>query len=157
MNSTEQNHAHSWVSPSADDRETAARTALEAAWKALAPLREESDIVANVATKSILSAFAAVIGVERTADKEFKARNPGRDCHGHYIDAHHIVATALTFVDSLDPSVHPHSVGGARLLSFAAACKALDAQVAIDEAFEDPPGLYGARGAQNLLKLAGAV
>ncbi|AOJ07619.1 hypothetical protein WS71_10060 [Burkholderia mayonis] len=145
------------MSPSENDCEAVARTALEVAWKALAQLREESDIAANVATRSILSAFAAVIDAERTADKEFKARNPGRDCHGHHVDAHHIVATALTFADSLDSSVHPHSVAGARVLSFAAACKALDAHAAMKDALDEPPGLYGAHSIPDLLKLSGTL
>ncbi|NPT38547.1 hypothetical protein [Paraburkholderia xenovorans] len=144
-----------WVSPTDEETEVVARAALKAAWLSLAAFREGEDVAHNVATKSVLLAFAAALQVKRTADAAFEAAHPGHKTHTHFVEIEHVVATALSFVVSIDDRVHPHSRAGAQMLAFLSACKALSAFSEIDGALDDGSS-FGAYYAIDLLKVVTA-
>ncbi|POM13912.1 Uncharacterised protein [Burkholderia cepacia] len=154
MNTTQQIDVEIWLHPSEEDHEVLEHAALKAASEALAPIRKDPDIEPAIAAKTVLAAFAAVLGVAATADNKFRALNPNHKCHKHYVDEHHIVATAIASLDSIVSNFHPYSVSGMRVLSFAVACKALEARAAIQDALECEPSMFGAHMAPSLLAIA---
>jgi hypothetical protein len=108
-----------------------------------------------VATRDILSAFSAANAVIRDATRVAnEGAAPGTKYHSPYIEVHHVVATAVYFAilgDGLE-DVYPDSIAGAVLLSFAHACKALDAQSEAENALQGDY-LFGAHHADDVLKL----
>ena len=155
MESNQQVATREWLSPSKEDCDAVAMIALLAAAKCIETGREGDE--GGISAKCIIAAFSEVLNVLRAANQSFREKNPGRDCHGHHIDEHHIVATAVFCAGEIDRHTHPYSVGGARLLSFASAHKALHAMSEIECALDDGESLFGAWCADEVLKVASEV
>lgn len=135
------------------------KEALAAALAALSPIRD--DIFRDegvrghaVGTQTIIAAFAAVTAIQTRENQRLRLVHPGKRWELVDLDAHHIVATALAFIDAKSPeNADPYSKAGHYILLFANACRALEAYETVITAIHDDGGLFGGLNADDLMKL----
>lgn len=144
-----------WVSPSDDDQAAVSRLALHAAMKELDGIVFHDERDSADAVRQVLKATNAIKQILRKADADFKARNPGKKCHGFYgVEALQIVASAYWACgNELRVSeVDPTCVAGQAILDFAAAVALLNAaNSATTILSEGSDGLSGERDAALFL------
>ena len=144
-----------WVSPSDDDQAAVSRLALHAAMKELDGIVFHGERDSADAVRQVLKATNAIKQILRKAEADFKARNPGKKCHGFYgVTALQIVASAYWACgNEFDVSeVDPTCVAGQAILDFAAAIALLNAANAATTILsEGSEGLFGERDAALFL------
>jgi hypothetical protein len=143
-----------WLQFSEAENDAIALRALSAAHECIKSAKAyDGDTLA--ATRDVLSAFSAARAVIRDAVRVAdEGAAPGSQYMNPYIEVHHVVATAMHFAGSeLDLDVaHPYSMAGSLVLSFARACKALDAYCEVDQALSEDC-MFGDGAADDVLKL----
>lgn len=144
-----------WLSFPDEAEDAVAREALQAAWQALAPLRNDQAQDSDNSTRdaaAILAAFLAVRAVRQRAHQAFCAAHPDRQCHEPYLVDHHIVGTAVAFVDDLGTPPHPYSRAGAFVMAYARVSHALAALSDAEHLIEDSTSLSGEYCAPRLVR-----
>lgn len=144
-----------WISPSDAEKAAVSRLALHAAMKELDGIEFHGERDSADAVRQVLKATNAVKEVLRKANADFKARNPGRKCHGFYgVPALQIVASAYWACGNEieESEVHPTCIAGQAILDFAAAIALLNAaNSATTILSEGSEGLFGAGDAALFL------
>jgi hypothetical protein len=144
---------------SPEEQVAAEKEALSAALAALAPIRDDILLDGDVreravATHAVLAAFAAVTAIQTRENQRLRQIQPGKRWETVDLDAHHIVATALAFIDAESPEkADPYSKAGHYILLFANACRALEAYETVITAIHDDGGLFGGLNAGDLMRL----
>ena len=144
-----------WISPSDEEEEAVGRLALRAAMKELDGIVFHGEHESAAVVRKVLKATHAVTQVVQKAGADFKASNPGKNCHGFYgVPALPIVASAYwacgNEVDEAD--VSPTCIAGQAILDFAAAIALLNAANAASTILsEGSEGLFGSEDAELFL------
>ncbi len=144
-----------WISPSDAEEDAVSRAALSAAMTELDGVVFHGERESADAVRQVLKATSAIRQVVRAAETDFKARNPGKKCHGFYgVPALQIVASAYwacgNEIDAGD--VNPTCIAGQAILDFAAAIALLNAANAATTILsEGTEGLFGSEDAALFL------